>query len=189
MIKQGHRANHIRGLFQSLAATLFLLCLAGCSTSPPTGIRPVTPFDVNRYTGTWFEIARLDHVFERGLTDVNATYRAQPDGSLTVINRGFDPDNGTWKQAIGKALFTGDNHTGSLKVSFFGPFYGGYHVVGLDQNYRWALVVGPDRDNFWILARDRRLPDDLKSELLQKARSLGIETGKLIWVSQNRSDQ
>jgi lipocalin len=119
-----------------------LLGLAGCSTAPPPGLVAVTPFDVNRYAGKWYEIARMDHSFERGLSDVSATYRLQPDGSVQVVNRGFDTARKDWKEAVGKALFTGDSNRGALKVSFFGPFYGGYNVVALDPDYRWSLVVG-----------------------------------------------
>ena len=164
--------------------------LAGCSVSPPKGITPVTPFDVKRYEGKWYEMARLDHRFERGLTDVNATYRGQPDGSIQVINRGFDPEDQAWRQAVGRAYFTGDTQRGSLKVSFFGPFYGGYYVVALDEtDYRWSLVMGPDRGYFWILARDKQLPAALREQLIRRAREFGVDTGKLIWVSQTRGDR
>ena len=166
------------------------LGLAACSTSAPDGITPVTPFEISRYLGKWYEIARLDHSFERGMTDVSANYRLQEDGSVEVINRGFDSKKNEWRDAIGKAKFTGDSNRASLKVSFFGPFYGGYHVVALDQQaYRWAMVAGPDRDYLWILARDRQLSAEIREQLLARARELGFDTQKLIWVSQNRRDQ
>lgn len=172
-----------------LGLLLFAALFAGCSTSPPPGITAVSPFDVKRYEGKWYEIARLDHSFERGLTDINATYRAQPDGSVQVINRGFDPEDGAWQQAVGRAYFTGDNHRGSLKVSFFGPFYGGYHVVALDKKeYRWSLVMGPNRDYFWILSRDKTLPAELREQLIGRARQFGIDVDKLIWTIQQRAD-
>ena len=133
-----------------------------------------------RYGGRWYEQARLDHAFERGLTDVSATYESQPDGSVRVVNRGFEPTTGMWRQAIGRALFTGDHSTGSLKVSFFGPFYGGYHVAALDPDYRWALVVGPDRSYCWILARDKHLDPVQRESVVARARGLGIDTAALI---------
>lgn len=164
-----------------------LLGIAACSTTPPAGMTPVAPFEIARYTGKWYEIARLDHSFERGLTDVSATYTQQPDGSVEVINRGHDGSK--WRQAVGRALFTGETDRASLKVSFFGPFYGGYHVVALDQqHYRWAMVVGPDRDYLWILARDKQLPADLRERLLAQAKAQGFDTDRLIWVSQTRDD-
>ena len=165
-----------------------LLGLAGCATAPPAGLTPVTPFDVNRYAGKWYEIARMDHSFERGLSDVSARYTVQPDGSVQVINRGFDVSRQAWKEAVGKALFTGDASRGALKVSFFGPFYGGYNVVALDPDYRWSLVVGPDLGYVWILARERQLSPAVRQQVLEKARSFGIEVDRLIWVDQSRPD-
>jgi apolipoprotein D and lipocalin family protein len=166
-----------------------LLGLTACSTSAPDGITPVTPFEINRYVGKWYEIARLDHSFERDMTDVSANYRQKDDGSVEVINRGFDTKRNEWRDAVGKAKFTGDSKRASLKVSFFGPFYGGYHVVALDQqDYRWAMVAGPDRDYLWILARERQLPGEIREQLLSRARELGFDTQKLIWVSHNRHD-
>lgn len=166
-----------------------LLGLTACSTDAPKGVVAVTPFDINRYVGKWYEIARLDHTFERGMTDVSANYRLQDDGSVEVINRGFDTNRSEWRDAVGKAKFTGDANRASLKVSFFGPFYGGYHVVALDQQgYRWAMVAGPDRGYLWILARDRQLPLEIQDQLLKRATELGFEPQKLIWVSHSRRD-
>lgn len=169
-------------------AAAILLSLAACSTLPPAGIQPVTGFDVQRYSGQWYEIARLDHRFERGMSDVQAHYSPQPDGSVTVRNRGFDTAAGRWKEALGRARFNADPGTASLKVSFFGPFYGGYHVVALDPAYRWAMVAGNDRDYLWLLARERSLPQEVTTRLLQQAQALGFDTSKLIWVSQQRLD-
>lgn len=165
-----------------------LALLSGCSTRPPPGITAVSPFDLQRYQGRWYELARLNHRFERGLTDVSATYQLQPDGSVRVINRGFDAAKGEWREAIGKALLTDAPTTASLKVSFFGPFYGGYHVAALDTDYRWALVVGPDRGYCWILARDKQLAPAQRDAIVARAQSLGIETSALIWVTHERQD-
>lgn len=168
-------------------ALLLSLALTACSTAPPDGVRPVSSFDINRYLGKWYEIARLDHSFERGLSDVSATYSLQDDASVKVLNRGYDTRNQTWKEAVGRALFIGDPGTASLKVSFFGPFYGGYHVIALDQeNYRWSLVAGPSRDYLWILARERTLPAEVRDALVSKAQSLGFATEQLIWVEHTR---
>ena len=172
-----------------LLASGLAISMSGCSTAPPEGLTSVTPFDVNRYLGKWYEIARLDHSFERGLTDVSATYSLKPDGSLEVINRGFNTKKDEWKSATGRALFTGSQNQGSLKVSFFGPFYGGYHVLALDQiGYQWALVAGPDRDYLWILARTKTLSPDIRHQLISEANKTGFSTDKLIWVEHNRVD-
>lgn len=164
--------------------------LAGCSTTsaPPPGLQAVSPFDLQRYQGRWYELARLDNRFERGLTDVSANYSAQPDGSVRVVNRGFDSASGQWREAIGKALFTGPANTASLKVSFFGPFYGGYHVVALDADYRWALVVGPALSYCWLLARDKQFNQAQRDDIIARAKAMGINTSALIWVSQDRQD-
>ena len=171
-----------RRALASLAACL----LAGCSTQPPAGIHPVHGFDARRYEGRWYEIARLDHSFERGLTDVTATYAPRSDGGIDVVNRGYDPKSARWKEAHGRAYFNGPADIGSLKVSFFGPFFGGYHVVALDPDYRWAMIAGNDRGYLWILSRTAQLPDAVRTRLLAQASRLGFDTAKLIWVRQSQ---
>jgi apolipoprotein D and lipocalin family protein len=173
-------------MISAMLAFSLIALLSACSTAPPEGLQAVTPFDVQRYQGTWYEIARLDHSFERNLTDVSASYTVQAEGSMQVMNRGFNTRKNEWKEAVGKALFTGKSDRGSLKVSFFGPFYGGYHVVALDPEYRWSMVVGPDRDYLWILARDKQLDPLLKAQLLRQAQALGLRTEQLIWVTHTR---
>jgi apolipoprotein D and lipocalin family protein len=159
-----------------------LAFLTGC-VGIPEGIRPVGDFDLRRYLGTWYEIVRLDHSFERGLESVRAEYSLRPDGGVRVINRGFDPKTGQWKQAEGKAYFVREPGVGRLKVSFFGPFYGAYNIIDLDQDqYSYAMVCGPDRSYFWILSRTPDMPESLKTALIQKAGELGFDTKKLIHV-------
>ena len=174
------------GLLALLVVATGLLLVGCASTRPPPGVTAVTPFDVQRYAGRWYELARLDHAFERGMTDVTATYTAQADGSVRVVNRGYAPATGQWREAVGKALFTGAPTTGSLKVSFFGPFYGGYHVAALDPDYRWALVLGPDTSYAWILARDKQLPAAQRDAIVARAQALGVDTSSLIWVPHER---
>jgi len=182
------RQQFARALLTLGTITLAMM-LTGCSTAPPAGLSSVTPFEVNRYLGKWYEIARLDHSFERGLTDVSATYALKSDGSLEVINRGFNTKKNEWKSATGRALFTGSPQQGSLKVSFFGPFYGGYHVLALDQTgYQWALVSGPDREYLWILARTKVLAPAIRDQLVAEAKKMGFATDKLIWVEHTRTD-
>ena len=183
------RQPFARALLMTLGTITLAMMLTGCSTAPPAGLSSVTPFEVNRYLGKWYEIARLDHSFERGLTDVSATYAMQSDGSLEVINRGFNTKKNEWKSATGRALFTGSPQQGSLKVSFFGPFYGGYHVLALDQaGYQWALVSGPDREYLWILARTKVLAPAIRDQLVAEAKKMGFATDKLIWVEHTRTD-
>lgn len=163
-----------------LAALALGLC--GCATGAPEGVAPVTGFELDRYLGKWHEIARLDHRFERGLSKVTAEYSIRKDGGVRVLNRGYDGAKGEWKEAEGRAYFTGDRSVGSLKVSFFGPFYGGYHIIELDrENYSYSLVCGPDRSYLWILARKPELDAAVLEQLRVKAAALGFDTAKLIY--------
>jgi apolipoprotein D and lipocalin family protein len=166
-----------------------LLALSACSsTGIPAGVQAVANFDLQRYQGQWYEIARLDHRFERGMSNVSANYAPQTDGSVRVINRGYLATSNEWSQALGKAKFTGASNIGSLKVSFFGPFYGGYNVIALDPQYRWALIVGPDLSYCWILARDKQIATEQRTQILDKARSVGVNIEALIWVQHDRQD-
>ncbi len=164
--------------------------LFGC-VGPPEGIRPVADFNVERYLGVWYEIARLDHRFERGLSDVSAIYTPRDDGGIDVLNRGFDAASHQWKEVRGRAYFTGSERQGSLKVSFFGPFYGGYHVIALDrEEYGHALVCGPNRSYLWILARTPRLDrGDTTRRLVETARALGFDTERLIFVTHEKREE
>ena len=164
--------------------TLSLLLAAGCGGKrPPEGIRAVTDFNLNRYLGTWYEIARLDHSFERGLEQVRAEYALRDDGGVRVVNRGYDPRKKIWKQAEGRARFAGSPDVASLEVSFFRPFWAGYHVFALDPR-KYALVTSGSRRYLWLLARERTLPESLKQELVAKADAAGFDTRALIWVKQ-----
>jgi apolipoprotein D and lipocalin family protein len=163
------------------------LCLVGC-LGVPEGARPVQGFKLDSYLGKWYEIARLDHSFERGLSNVTAEYSLRDDGGIRVINRGFKSDRNKWKDAEGKAYFVGDTSTGQLKVSFFGPFYGAYNVIALDQEaYQWSLVVGPDTSYLWILSRTPVLDQAIVDQLISEAKSLGFKTDELIFVNQEQN--
>ena len=171
----------MRRLFLILCAAL----LAGC-VAVPDGIQPVSGFQSERYVGTWYEIARLDHGFERGMSRVTAEYRKRDDGGIDVTNRGYLADSKTWKQATGKAYFVQSPDIGYLKVSFFGPFYGSYVVFELDkQDYRYALVAGPDRSYLWLLARTPTLDAATRDRLVARAAAAGFDTSKLIFVDQS----
>lgn len=166
-----------------LCLTLACCLLACTGTETPKGLHPVTHFKPDQYLGTWYEIARLDHSFERGLQQVTATYSKREDGGLKVINRGYNPEKQAWKEAEGKAYFVDGPDTGKLKVSFFGPIYGAYNILVLDQvNYNFSLVAGPNRNYLWILSRTPELSYPVKAELIARAQRLGFDTSKLIFV-------
>ena len=162
---------------------LFLcLFITGC-VGIPKGIQPVEDFKVDRYLGKWHEIARLDHSFERGLTQVSAEYSLRKDGGIAVVNRGYSEKKKAWKSIEGKAYFVNEKDSGFLKVSFFGPFYGSYVIFDLDhENYRHALVCGPDKSYLWILAREKKLSPEIQKALVAKAKSEGFDTDKLIYL-------
>lgn len=170
-------------LFFSGLAALVALFVAGC-TSVPKGVSPVQNFELEKYLGTWYEIARFDHRFERGLNYVTAKYQLNDDGSVSVVNRGKDRDSGEWERAEGIAKFVDNENIGHLKVSFFGPFYSSYVIIELDENYQYSLVTGPDRDYLWILSRTPSLDHDVLNLLVSKARELGYATEQLIYVQQ-----
>jgi apolipoprotein D and lipocalin family protein len=161
--------------------SLIALLLASCVTTPDNVV-PVSNFDAEKYLGKWYEIARLDHSFERGLDNVTADYSKRSDGGLRVLNRGYDKAKGAWKDAEGKAYFVDRPDVGFLKVSFFGPFYGSYIVFDLDD-YRHALVSGPDKSYLWLLSRTPTIDEATKKRLVGKAQALGFDTSKLITVS------
>jgi len=155
----------------------------GGGASAPSGLGPGTGFEADRYLGKWYEIARLDHAFERGLDRVTADYAKRPDGAITVLNRGYDPIKHRWREARGVARFRGSSTVGSLKVTFFWPFSGEYRVIALDRRYQWALVAGPSRKYLWILSREPQLATDIYDRLVQQAREAGSPVDTLIRVS------
>ena len=162
-------------------SALILLILAAC-TGVPEGVVTVDTVDPQRYVGTWYEIARLDHSFERGLSDVTANYSRRDDGGIRVINRGFNAARGEWDEAEGRAYPVMEGDWSELKVSFFGPFYGGYNIIALDPGYQWVMVVGPDRGYLWILARSPDLDAEILNELVARAAALEFPTDQLIYV-------
>ncbi len=162
----------------------YFLVLSGC-TGYPKNIKPVQNFELNSYLGTWYEIARLDHSFERGLEQVSATYSMREDGGVKVLNKGFDTNQQKWSESIGKAYFVGVENNGHLKVSFFGPFYGSYVVFKLDADYQYAFIAGNNYDYLWLLARTPEISGQLQNEFIGLVESKGYAVDELIWVNQS----
>jgi apolipoprotein D and lipocalin family protein len=158
--------------------------LSGC-VGIPEGVKPVENFQLERYLGTWHEIARLDHSFERGLSKVTADYSLREDGGINVVNRGFSADNNAWQEAQGKAYFVNEADKGHLKVSFFGPFYGSYIVFELDTvSYQYAFISGPNKDYLWLLARTPTVKPEVINQFISMSKSIGFDTSALIFVNQ-----
>jgi apolipoprotein D and lipocalin family protein len=161
---------------------LVTLLIVSC-TGIPKGIEAVDGFDLTRYMGTWYEIARLDHRFERGLEDISATYTLREDGGVDILNKGRNREDGNWEKAEGKAYFIQEPNKGRLKVSFLGPFYSSYNIIALDKDhYSYAMVTGPNKSYLWILSRTRQMPKEIYGRLIAQAKSHGFETDKLILV-------
>ena len=159
------------------------LALGGC-LGIPQSVVPVKAFDLDKYLGKWYEIARLDHSFERGLEQVSAEYSLLKGGGIQVKNSGFSVEKNKWRTAVGKAFFIRESNEGYLKVSFFGPFYGSYIVFELDQeNYQHAFICGPNTSYLWFLSRTPEVDEKLMAQFIEKARDLGFETDKLIYVN------
>jgi apolipoprotein D and lipocalin family protein len=173
-----------KGAFCMKKILLLLVCLLTGCVGVPENVKPVDNFKLEKYLGKWYEIARLDHSFEKGLSRVSAGYSLRPDGGVKVINRGYSAKDNKWKEAVGKAYFVKGPDQGFLKVSFFGPFYGSYVVFALDhENYQYALISGPDKSYLWLLARSPKMNEDIKNDLIAKAKAAGFNTGKLIFVN------
>lgn len=169
---------------KSLRALLMagVVALAGCA-GIPKGITPVKNFDAQRYLGNWYEIARLEHSSEKGLSDITANYSLRDDGGIKVVNRGYDAQKGEWRVAEARAYPAGSPDIGYYKVSFFRPFYGSYVIFDLDKaDYQYSFVTGPDKSYLWLLSRTPRVTKDIMDKFIKEANALGFDTDKLIYV-------
>jgi apolipoprotein D and lipocalin family protein len=173
-------------VYTGLLISMAILVILFSCTSIPEKAEPVNRFDVNRYLGTWYEIARFDSRFEKNLDNVMAQYSLNGDGSIKVKNSGYNFKKSKWVCVEGIAKFRGNKETAALKVSFFGPFYSGYNVIALDENYRYALVAGKDLNYLWILSREKSIPENIRRDYIKKAQSIGYDTTKLIWVKHGK---
>ena len=167
----------------TLAITLLL---TGCKNyEKPEKVTPIENFQLSKYLGTWYEIARLEHSFEKGMEAITATYSMREDGGVKVFNKGFKTIEGEWSEAEGKAYFVEDSDTGFLKVSFFGPFYGSYIVMDTDYE-TYTMISGPDLSYFWILSRKPTLDEKVLNRLIAKAKHAGFDTSVLIYPDQSK---
>lgn len=164
-----------------------LINLSSCSTIPKDATA-VKPFYKEKYLGKWYEIARLDFKFEKNLNNTTAEYSLREDGKIKVDNKGYNTKKEKWQQAIGKAKFVGDENVAMLKVSFFGPFYSGYNVIEIDENYKYALVAGKNKKYLWLLSRETTIPENIKQNYLKVAQNIGYDTNALLWIKHDNQE-
>lgn len=170
----------ITGLTLAFIGTALLT--QSCKTIPQ-GVVAVDDFEVDKYLGRWYEIARFDFKHERNMNNVTANYSLKPNGTIRVENRGYDTTKSKWKESIGVAKFAEDEHMGMLRVSFFRPFYSGYNVVKIDPEYQHALVIGESKKYMWILSRTPNMPKDVLQSYVEHAKSLGLKVENLVYVT------
>nr|WP_068544781.1 lipocalin family protein [Thalassotalea crassostreae] len=157
--------------------------ITGC-LGMPDKVEPIEDFELNQYLGKWYEVARLDHSFERGLSKVSAEYSIKQDGGVKVLNKGFSEADNEWQEAEGKAYFVNEDSQGYLKVSFFGPFYGSYVIFELEkENYQYAFVSGPNTDYLWLLSRTPTVEPEILEKFIKLSKQRGFNTDELIYVS------
>jgi len=170
-------------MYRLLIISLILISITGCSKPYPP-LDTVKKVDLQKYVGTWYEIARYEHYFEKGCRDVSATYTIKEDGDIKVINR-CTKEEANKKEVVGVAYAT-DESNSKLKVSFFRPFYGDYWIIMLDDEYRYAVIGDPSREYLWILSRTPTLEEDIKHKILKRLPEMGYSADPLIWTPQGK---
>lgn len=175
-------------LLNALIITVMLFLFLSCAKKPSKAV-PVSNFNVNQYLGTWYELARFDFRFEKDLNNTSANYTLNKKGNVIVLNSGYNYVKNKWQKADGLAKFRGGKNVAALKVSFFGPFYSGYNVIALDEDYQYALIAGKSLDYLWILSRSKEiLPVEIKEKYLKIATEIGYDTSRLIWVEHDKDN-
>lgn len=170
---------------KKLIILLMLPLFQACSTQQPP-LEVVKKVDIEQYTGTWYEIARLPNRFEKGLKCVTATYKMREDGKITVINKGHKIDNPQeTKQVQGWAKIPNPEVPGKIKVTFFWPFFGKYWIIDLDENYQHALVGAPSREYLWILSRTKEMKETTYNNIIKTADEKGFDTSRMIFTEQD----
>ena len=165
--------------------TIIISLLSGCRKSDSNIDKTVvSALELDRYLGKWYEIARYENRFEKGLEKVTAEYSIRDDGKIKVLNSGLNIESGKRQVAVGKAKVPDTTQPAKLKVSFFAFFYADYLVLELDKDYKWAVVGSSSDDYLWILSRSTEIPDDLLNHILMKIAKRGYSTEKLKFINQ-----
>lgn len=162
-----------------------ILVGSGSCVSIPPGAAAIQQFETSKYLGKWYEIARIDFIFEKDLNNTSAEYGRRTDGQISVTNRGFNTVKGIWQESLGTARFRTVKENGELEVSFFPPFFSAYNIIAIDVDYQYALIAGDSLQYLWILSRTKTIPESVKNEYVRMAASIGYNTASLIWVHHN----
>lgn len=180
------KGSRIRKIFSLAAVFSCIASLSAQSVSQKSNanLELVKNFDVERYSGKWYEIGRFDFKWEKNLKNVTAEYSLNKNGTVKVVNSGYDYIGQKQKQSVGKAKFAGNQNAGSLKVSFFGPFYSDYKIIALDSEYNYALVAGKNKNLLWILSRTKTIPTDVKESYIQIAQNASYDLSGFVWTVQ-----
>ena len=176
---------NFKSIFLLITLVILGIVITSCSSTSKLIVNPVSNFNLQMYLGRWYEIARFDFKWEKNMSNVVTNYSMNDDGSVMVVNSGYDFKAKKNKRSVGKAKFVGKGDVGALKVSFFGPFYSAYNVIAVDPSYQYALVAGGNKRLMWILSRTPTIPENVKEEFLSIAKSSGYDTEKLVWTVQN----
>ena len=178
--------SRIRKIFSLAAVFSYIASISAQSVSEKSNasLGPVKNFELARYLGKWYEIGRFDFKWEKNLKNVAAEYSLNKNGTVKVVNSGYDYAAQKQKQSVGKAKFSGNQNSGSLKVSFFGPFYSDYKIIALDSEYNYALVAGANKKLLWILSRAKTIPADVKERYIQTAQNAGYDLSGFVWTAQ-----
>ncbi|MEN2402270.1 lipocalin family protein [Flavobacterium sp. MC2016-06] len=161
--------------------------LYSCKTTIPKNATAVDNFDQAKYLGKWYEIARLDFKYEKDLNNTTAEYSLNDNGTIKVDNKGYNVIKDKWEKSVGKARYVTKDNIGMLKVSFFGPFYSGYNIIAIDEDYKYALIAGESLKYMWILSRETTIPENIKAAYLKKAQEIGYNTSDLVWVKHDKN--
>lgn len=172
----------MKNFFKLLTSVFALFLFTACSSKNPP-LQTVEKVELNNYLGSWYEIARYEHFFERDCKNVTANYSMMDEKTIKVINKCTKIQTNEKKEATGRA-YAIDESNSKLKVSFFRPFYGDYWILMLDENYKYVVVGTPSREYLWILAREKTISEEVRNEILQKLPTLGFDTSKFIWTIQ-----
>ena len=181
------RQPTLQPILQPLTIALVLAFLSLSLKAGPSHVEPLSDFKLESYLGTWHEIARIENSIEEGLSNVTASYYLKKNGTIKVINKGFNDEDGEWEEAEGRAYFNSEENIAHLDVTFFWPFYVDYIVFQFeDSENGYAFVTSDSTDYLWLLAREPTVDEELIERFLKLAKKMNFNTDELIFVSQER---